>query len=158
MTTPTPIYGWPKPAAGDFLDDTLLTTLPDVITAMENTLASLYATAIPGAGWTNVAAFATGWTNYQLTDATEGAPRYRKFGDRVELEGMALHGTTGTGLITTLPAGFRPLKRKRFTVRYFNGSTVAAGTLLVDSTGAITMEQLVNNSTTNLDGISFSTT
>lgn len=96
----------------------------------------------------------TGWT--PQGGAFE-VPRYRRLGDIVYLEGMPLHGTTGTAQIGILPAGFRPLKTRYFPTRYWTGSAVGVGTFSIGNDGAITMEQFVNNSTSNLDGTLFST-
>lgn len=101
--------------------------------------------------------FATGWSSYADVDPTVQAPRYRMIEDRVYLEGMVLHGTTGTGEIGTLQVGYRPNKNRFVPVRYWNGSAIDVGTLIIGSNGTLTMEQLVNNSTTNLDSIDFST-
>jgi hypothetical protein len=62
--------------------------------------------------WT-AATLATGWTNFP--DAQYDGAGYRKIGNRVFLRGV-LSGTdfAATNVITTLPTGYRPPKRKIF--------------------------------------------
>jgi hypothetical protein len=64
--------------------------------------------------WTN-ATYAAGWSTYPSTDYD--ALGYRKIQNRVYLRGVLLGSDfAGMGTIATLPAGYRPQKRKIFSV------------------------------------------
>lgn len=69
--------------------------------------ADIAAIAVPAdSGWVTVTTFGTGWI--ALSGYT---PRFRKVGDRVDIEG-ALSRVGTTGLLTnllTVPVGYRPL-------------------------------------------------
>ncbi len=63
---------------------------------------------VPGT-WTNLGA-ANGWTN-----ATTQIPQYRINSTRLELRGFATAGVTGTNVVWTLPAGYRPVRLQNVT-------------------------------------------
>jgi len=76
--------------------------------------------------------------------------RYRKNGDRVELEGQIKVGGTG-GLQFTLPAGYNPKK----THRYYGHMPGAASLLMYVEAGGEVMTNTTNE-TCSLDGIGWS--
>lgn len=94
--------------------------------------------------------FATGWSNV-------GAP-YNNAGyyidrGRVYLRGAVKNGGTGTGLIFTLPSGYRPPATIQFSVVILG----ATGVLTIASTGTVTDSTFSAGSKalTVLDGFSF---
>jgi hypothetical protein len=72
------------------------------------TWASEYATKPYVDGTWNTATLKSGWVNYGAPWGS--ATRYRKVGPVVYITGLVANGTVaqGTGVIFTLPAGFRP--------------------------------------------------
>lgn len=106
MTANTPLYGWPYPTGPDRLDAAVTTIPQSMATAIENTLASLFAGGVPGAGWTNFP-WATNWA----TVSGQNGGRYTKYGSRVYLDMYGIRSTSSFasgGIIGTLPSGFRP--------------------------------------------------
>lgn len=79
--------------------------------------------------WTAVT-FENSWVNY-------GAPfqevEYRRFGDNVQLRGVAKDGTAGTDRMFTLPVGFRPPANAEHSVR----TAGAPGGVLVTPDGSV---------------------
>lgn len=69
------------------------------------------------------------WVNYGGTYRTA---RYRKIGDRVEIEGLVKSGTIGA-TVFTLPVGYRPPQDIPFGVHSNN----AFGSLIVFASGAV---------------------
>lgn len=82
----------------------------------------------------NAPTYATGWSNFGAPYPNGG---YYKDRDRVYLRGAVKNGGTGTGLITTLPTGYRPTGDAQFTVVIFGGTgrvTVASDGTVTDNT------------------------
>lgn len=117
----------------------------------EVTLQASDISALVGA-WQDVATgvgFQNAWVNF---GAPYGSASYRTEPDgTVRLRGLIKNGTLGTTAFT-LPAGFRPTGSRLFPA----SSNVAAGTVQVDATGAVTPNGGSNVYIT-LDGITFST-
>lgn len=91
--------------------------------------------------------FTNSWANYGSDYDTAG---YYKDKDRVFLQGLIKGGTVGASAFT-LPVGYRPAKRKIFTVNSNNSfgrvDILANGNVLIDSS--------CSNSYISLEGISF---
>lgn len=94
--------------------------------------------------------FATGWSDF-------GAP-YNNAGyyidrGRVYLRGVVKNGGSGTGLIFTLPTGYRPPASVQFVTLIFGGT----GALTIASTGTVTDSTFSAGSKafTVLEGFSF---
>jgi hypothetical protein len=92
---------------------------------------------------------AAGWGN---ESATISACRYRKFGDKIELEGSAKRSSPNSaGPIATLPVGCRPVKN----VEFFSTNNTGVGNLTVYSSGEIWSSSL-GTSNVHMDGKQFS--
>ena len=94
--------------------------------------------------------FATGWSN--VGGAYQTASYYKANG-RIYLSGNVANGGTGTGLIFTLPTGYRPAATVTFIVPIFGGT----GALSVDNTGAVTdlTFSVASKAALSLDSINF---
>lgn len=75
--------------------------------------------------------FATGWANYGAPYSNAG---YYKDRGRVYLRGAVKNSGSGTGLIFTLPSGYRPPATCQFSVPVFGGH----GYVTVASDGTVT--------------------
>lgn len=75
--------------------------------------------------------FATGWSNFGGAYQTVG---YYKDRGRVFLRGSAKNGGTGTGLIFTLPSGYRPAADLVIPVMFYGGT----GPVTITSSGTVT--------------------
>lgn len=69
-------------------------------------LADRLAACLQAEAWT-APTFTGTWVNYNT--ATHVAAGYRRIGDRIELRGFIMSGTSGTSAFT-LPSGFRPAR------------------------------------------------
>jgi hypothetical protein len=100
--------------------------------------------------WTAVT-YGTGWVTYPSTDYDGGS--YRKRGNMVYLRGV-LSGSDFAALqtITTLPAGYRPLKRKIFTVPCLNQEACRVDVL---ASGVVNVYGKTGAGFLGLDGVSF---
>lgn len=78
------------------------------------------------------------WVNYGGTLCTA---RYRKIGDRVEIEGFVKSGTIGASVFT-LPVGYRPPLDIPFAVH----SNIAFGSLVVKAGGTVEAQSGSNTS------------
>lgn len=91
--------------------------------------------------------FTNSWTNYGGDYAPAG---YYKDKDRVFLQGLIKGGTVGASAFT-LPTGYRPSKRKIFTVNSSN----SFGRVDILSNGNVFIDGMCSNAYVSLEGISF---
>ena len=95
------------------------------------------------------------WVTYET-----GSDIYAKKLDSglVVVRGALKSGTVTSGTILTyLPAGLRPNRKKRFQVTNFNGTVFSSATLLIETSGAIMIMSTAANNLLHLDGIQFTT-
>ena len=110
-------HGYPYPIVGDTMG-TWPTTGQNLANELEAKFHGSYTTPSLAAGWS----------------AYTSGPGYRKEGGRVALQGGINSATAGkTGNIFTLPAGFRPVTPKFFTVLAYPGLAYIA----IQTTGAV---------------------
>lgn len=139
MPGATPLYGWPYPIAADPLDDAVSVTPQAMATAMENTLAALYAGGVPGAGWITFP-WAASWSNHGSLNGGQ----YSKYGSKVYVDAYGIRATSSFasgGVVGTLPAGYRPTRALPPTrpVLINSGGTFTIGYASVATTGAISV-------------------
>lgn len=91
--------------------------------------------------------FTNSWSNYGSDYDTAA---YYKDKDRVFLQGLIKGGTVGTSAFT-LPSGYRPKKRKIFTVNSGN----SFGRVDILTNGNVLIDGICSNSYVSLEGISF---
>lgn len=135
MTGNTPLYGWPYPTGVDRLDAAVTSIPQSLATAIENTLASLYAGGVPGAGWVNFP-WAANWAS------VSGQGRYTKYGSRVWVDAYGLRSTSSFasgGVIGTLPVGYRPSQVAVRPCMANNGGTLTPALAQVNTDGTITV-------------------
>ena len=107
-----------------------------------------------GSNWTTLS-YGTGWASY---GSPFPAMQYRKFGDIVELAGLAKRTSGSNANVGTLPAGYRPANQKMFATIVHNGTAEIVCRLDVDTAGNIVC--ITNPATINylaLDVVRFST-
>lgn len=94
--------------------------------------------------------FATSWSDFGAPYSNAG---YYKDRQRVYLRGGVKNGGAGTGLIFTLPTGYRPSATVQFQVTIFGGT----GTIAVASDGTVTdlTFSAGSKTLTNLGAINF---
>jgi hypothetical protein len=84
--------------------------------------------------------------------ATYGIPKYRWRNGVVWLDGEMKNGTTGT-TVFTLPAGYRPIKEKQFTVQSASANaTVAVGN---DGVVSVVLYSGSGNNSVSLNEVTF---
>ena len=96
-------------------------TLKTQMTAVQTTLTSLQNTVATLQEKTND----SGWLTLPLADGIQpygGAPQYRKIGKIVTIRG-AIKNVLGTGVVATLPAGYRPT----YSVPYVQNTSLRTG-------------------------------
>jgi hypothetical protein len=81
-------------------------------------------------------ALANGWTQVASNDPFS----IDLLGGRVGLRGLVKPGSTNT--VSVLPAWARPVTNKRFMVQGYNGTTVVAVPLVVDTSGNVTVNEI----------------
>ena len=91
--------------------------------------------------------FTNSWSNYGGDYDTAG---YYKDKDRVYLQGLIKGGTVGTSAFT-LPSGYRPKKRKIFTVNSNN----SFGRVDILTNGNVIIDSMCSNGYVSLENISF---
>jgi len=94
-------------------------------------------------------AFQNSWVNY---DAAQVPAQFMRdpFGF-VHIEGIVKNGTSSTAVIFTLPPGYRPLFRQRFS--WISNNLWAYGS--VDSTGDVLLQTAASTAFVTLDGTTF---
>jgi hypothetical protein len=95
--------------------------------------------------------YATGWVTYPSSEYDGGS--YRKRGNMVDLRGVLSGSDFAANItITTLPVGFRPLKRKIFSVACLNQEACRLDVL---ANGSVNVYGKTGAGFLGLDGVSF---
>lgn len=96
--------------------------------------------------------YATGWSAFGAPYTSTG---YYKDRNRVYLVGAVKNSGAGTGLITTLPVGYRPVGQAVFTDAIFGAGTF--GSITVAASGTVTDNtfSVASKTLTDLSMVSF---